>query len=160
MTRTNAAAHDSSQAPPALLYPLVAVASWLVPGLGHLLIGQRARAIVFFTAITLTFWGGVAIGGVRSTVDPDHRRMWFMAQVCAGGQSLVALAWAKRFNLEPDRYSPYRAVWPADDVAVVYTGVAGLLNLLVLLDALSRLDAAEAKSMARRRDGSHGGPPG
>ena len=35
-------------------------------------------------------------------------------------------------------HSPYVAYYPADDIAIVYTGVAGLLNVLVIFDVLSR----------------------
>jgi len=135
----------------------VAVAAWAVPGLGHWILRERTRAIIFFVTIAMTFWGGVAIGGVRSTIDPQTRKFWFMAQVCSGGHALVALAWAGRYELNPDQYSIYRAVWPADDIAVVYTGVAGLLNLLIVLDALGRLEVVPELPNGRRA-GPRGGP--
>jgi hypothetical protein len=39
---------------------------------------------------------------------------------------------------EKGKVSPYLATWPADDIGIVYCGVAGLLNVLVILDAVSR----------------------
>jgi hypothetical protein len=129
--------HAAAKAPN---LPLVGVASWLVPGLGHLLIGDKTRGIIFLIAITVTFWGGVAIGGVRSTIDPQNRKAWFMAQICGGANAIAGLTWSKRIQVDPDQPSDLLAYWPVDDIAVVYTGVAGLLNLLVVFDALGRAD--------------------
>jgi len=121
---------------------LTGLAAWVVPGLGHWLIGQRVRAIIFFVAIGVTFWGGVAVGGVKSSVDPRTNAWWFMAQICTGSHAVAAYTLGRQV----DRMDPvgqwdtsvYRAYWPALDVAQVYTGVAGLLNIVVILDALVR----------------------
>ena len=49
--------------------PLVAVANWLVPGAGYLMIGQTARGLTIgFTIITL-FVLGILIGGIH-VIDP------------------------------------------------------------------------------------------
>jgi hypothetical protein len=40
------------------LAPFVAIAAWLVPGLGHLLLGRWGRALGFFVSV-----GGLAITG-------------------------------------------------------------------------------------------------
>lgn len=131
--------------------PLVGVASWLVPGLGHFIIGDKTRGIIFLVAITVTFWGGVAIGGVRSTIDPQNRKAWFMAQICGGANAFVGLAWSKQIKVDLDQPSNLLAYWPVDDIAVVYTGVAGLLNLLVVFDALGRADGRRLAIQPPRR---------
>src|SRR6478609_5628989 len=52
--------------------PLVGLASWILPGAGYWLIGQRARAVtVGFTIIAL-FLLGLLIGGVRSLEVPGY----------------------------------------------------------------------------------------
>jgi hypothetical protein len=109
-----------------------------LPGLGHWVLGQRARGAIIFVAIGLTFWIGLAIGGVRSTIDPVNNRAWFVAQICCGTHTLGALALARAV---PDRL-PYRIGWPSLDLGVVYTGVAGLLNILVVLDLVARAGGA------------------
>ena len=43
-------------------YPLLAVA-WLVPGLGHWILGRRVRAIVFAAVIVCCFVTGVLLDG-------------------------------------------------------------------------------------------------
>jgi hypothetical protein len=39
--------------------------SWILPGAGHWMLGHRGLAVVFFVAISLPFWVGLAIGGIR-----------------------------------------------------------------------------------------------
>ncbi|HOA74063.1 MAG TPA: hypothetical protein PL151_04855 [Phycisphaerae bacterium] len=122
---------------------IAALATWLVPGAGHLLIGDRVRGIAFLVTITLTFWTGVAIGGVKNTVSPVDRTLWFAGQICAGGHSFAALAWASTIP------SPYGTDTPAasvigygraEEVSVVYTAIAGMLNILIILDVLVRAE--------------------
>jgi len=124
--------------PDPTLAPKVGLLAYLVPGLGHFYLGERTRGIIFCAVITVTFWCGVAIGGVRTTVDTQQRRAWFIAQLCAGANTLAIVGVQKVFE---ERFKSLpKAYWPAEDIAVVYTGVAGLLNLLVILDALVRAE--------------------
>lgn len=159
--------------------------AWILPGLGHWYLGHRVRGIILLAVISLTFWCGVAIGGVKSTVDPNQNRVWFLAQICAGGHTIVATIWSKQLSptihrcplcdalLEgepqpgqacPDCNRPIGspeatertrlAFWPQVDIAIVYTGIAGLLNLLVILDAIAR---AEIEPLVKRHKARAGG---
>lgn len=122
--------------------PLAGLLAWAVPGLGHIFLGHRGRGLVFLVTITATFWSGVAIGGVRGTVDPHERSLWFVAQLCTGGNTGAAYLLNRAVTPSGERHArtapkyvpPY---WVAAEVGVHYTGVAGLLNLLVVLDALA-----------------------
>jgi TM2 domain-containing membrane protein YozV/DNA-directed RNA polymerase subunit RPC12/RpoP len=158
--------------------------AWIVPGLGHLYLGHRARGITILVVITSTFWCGVAIGGVKSTVDLKENRIWFLAQICTGGQAIAATIWSSRlapvvyecptchselagkptvgtvcpscqhrFTAKDDIRQLRLAFWPQVDIAIVYTGIAGLLNLLAILDAIAR---AEIEPLVRRE--MAGGP--
>lgn len=146
------------QARPALAsVPAAALLAWLVPGLGHWFLGQRTRAIVFFVTTTVTFWTGVAVGGVKSTVNPGENGWWFAAQLCMGAQSTVA--WgagahvAKAYPAE--QQVKYTAYYSSDNIAVVYTGITGLLNLLIIIDAIARADVLTSGVEARPPPG-HG----
>ncbi len=139
--------------------PLAMLLAWLVPGLGHWILGERIRAVVFFVVINATFWGGVAIGGVRTTVTSRENGAWIAAQLCAGPQTLAALYLSQKQDrlAQAAGREVVKAPWPSSSIAVVYSGVAGLLNLLVILNALVRAEAAagaEAKSSAQRREAS------
>jgi len=175
-----------TSSPAAYSSSIAGLLAWIVPGLGHVYLGHRVRGVTIMVVITVTFWGGVAIGGVKSTVDPHENRLWFLAQICAGGHTIAAAIWSSR--LEPAVYrcpscqtdlghqpepgdvcakcgkeiSPVelashtrKAFWPQIDIAIVYSGIAGLLNVLVILDAIAR---AELEPLERRaREGvTHG----
>jgi len=139
--------------------PIAGLLAWLAPGLGHLYLGHRVRGLVCLVTITVTFWTGVAIGGVQATVDPHERTLWFMAQLCTGGNALAAYGLHSIVEPKPtpgQRPAATLAHWLSADVGVHYTGVAGLLNLLVILDALGRADAA--RPARGRRDHPPGAP--
>ena len=52
---------------------LVALAGWLLPGLGYWLIGLRTRAIYAGSAILLLFLAGLFIGGIHVIDVPGYR---------------------------------------------------------------------------------------
>ena len=124
--------------------PVAAFLGWLVPGAGHMFIGERARGIIFLTAISITFWGGIAIGGVTNTVNPKDRSLWFLGQVCAGVHPLIAMVWGQHSGAPPKERDGGDPRWYAyghtEDTAVVYTAIAGMLNLLAIFDVLARLE--------------------
>jgi TM2 domain-containing membrane protein YozV len=121
-------------------FPRAAIAgilAWILPGLGHIYLGQKRRGAILLIVIALTFWSGVAVGGVASTVQPTQRQAWFLAQVCAGVHTLGAYVWGRQ---ERRAHPDLLAGFVEEDVAVIYTGVAGLLNILIILDALASAD--------------------
>lgn len=139
------------------------VLSWLLPGAGHYWLGHRGLAIVCFVAITFPYWVGLAFGGVLASVNPRTNRWLFLAEMGVGGYTLGSLVVSQsvertvlasaRLSHVPDALrSPaeyaayleaatragYMSYYPAADVAQIYLATAGLLNLLVILDAVSR----------------------
>jgi zinc transporter ZupT len=130
---------------------LTAIFAWILPGLGHWWIGQRVRAIIFFAVTTITFWGGVAVGGLRSTVSSNENGAWVAAQLCMGPQALGALWLSNQYRSRNDELR-FRAPWPASNISVVYAGVAGMLNLLIIIDALSRSELAARPMTAGERE--------
>lgn len=121
---------------------LTALLAWLVPGLGHIYAGRRRRGTILLITIAATFWAGVAIGGVQSTIQPTVRSAWFIGQMCTGGHALAAWAWGRsRAATHPvSKHPNERAGFLEEDVAVIYTGVAGMLNILIIIDALASMD--------------------
>lgn len=139
--------------PPSLVrMPVAGFLAWLVPGLGHIYLGDRGRGIVCLVTVTATFWTGVAIGGVRSTVDPQGRTLWFVAQLCTAGNTLAGVAFHRAVAIgeAQNTATPATVHWGSADVGVHYTGVAGLLNLLVIFDALARADPSFAGRREKR----------
>lgn len=129
---------------------------WLVPGLGHVFIGDRLRGVICMATIVLTFWSGVAIGGVRGTIDPHERSLWFVAQLCAGTNAGLAYAIRQVGSADAGSERPSApAPWASAEIGVHYTGVAGLLNILVILDAMARAEHKGTEQKIGER-----GPPG
>lgn len=122
--------------------PVAGILSWILPGLGHIYLGHRRRGLVLLVTITATFWTGVAIGSVQGTVDPTERKLWFFAQMGTGGNALSAVALNRitTHEIRAKNQKPVVTNWVAAEVGVHYTGVAGLLNILVIFDAVGRAD--------------------
>lgn len=135
----------------------MALLAWLLPGLGHWWVGDRRRAIIFLVVTTVTFWGGIAVGGVRSAVTSRENGLWIAAQFCMGPQAMLALRCSAELAARPDA-ERFKAPWPASNIGVVYAGVAGLLNLLIILDVLARVEARQAALSARAPPRRKGGP--
>ncbi len=141
--------------------PAVAlVLAWIIPGAGHIYLGRVTRGIVIFVAIAGMFWAGVAFGGVM-TVDRQKERWWFVAQMLTGANGLVG--WQRQqsaysnameqINIEANGQADSDAdihtrielklieqnlvlTAPEDNVARAYSGIAGLMNLMCIFDAL------------------------
>jgi uncharacterized membrane protein YuzA (DUF378 family) len=111
---------------PLLLISIGALA-WLVPGAGHYALNEKRRAGVIFVALTLTFLVGLYVGSV-GVVDPVHARPWYVAQVM--NSPLVMLLGRMGASGE------YRVFGRANEIGQIYTSIAGLLNLLCIVNAV------------------------
>ncbi len=119
-------------------FPLAALLAWLVPGAGHFYLGLRKRALLLFISIELTFFMGLYIGTLR-IVEPAESMFWFLAQIFAGLNTIVARLWATSSYAEVT--TPLIRDW-SYYMAVLYTGIAGLLNLLAIFDTVIRAGRA------------------
>ena len=180
---------------------IVAAVSWLVPGAGYWLIGQRARALTVGISIIVLFVAGLLIGGVRLIEVPgygDHgeelivsqrdsrygdnqalveqvteqklipsdarpvgwvmrvhpldeirNKPWYIGEILAGPLDLIA-SWGSIRASQPGPNSQpflgFRSHGRNNELGVLYTAVAGMLNLLAIIDAASR--AAQAEELA------------
>jgi hypothetical protein len=106
--------------------PLIVLAAWAVPGLGHLLLGRRAKAAWFGLLILGTFGLGLLLGAGASV--SSARYPWHMCgQIGAG---LVALAADALLGSAPQTATIDRL-----ELGLVFTTVAGILNLVAVVDA-------------------------
>ncbi len=104
------------------------ILAWLIPGCGHFYLGRRGKAVIFFIAITGAFVYGMWLGGFHN-VNPYRHDKAFVAQVFSGVPAGVGLVIDRRDTKVVDEGPQIF------DISFVYTCVAGLLNLLVVLDA-------------------------
>lgn len=122
-----------------------AALGWVLPGLGHILIGHVGRGVILAVTIGSLWMGGLLIGGI-TVIDRQHHPAWFIGQMFLA-PSLVVNRYHQHLR---DRY--HRDVGTRADVSpgyepafgkpeeqgTLYTSLAGLLNLLVVIDVLYR----------------------
>lgn len=145
---------DSSQTLELKNPPLAALLAWLVPGLGHLYQGRTGKGILFFVCIMGLFLFGFSQGSWKIVYfrwDKEEWRWNYLAQLGAGAIAFPALAhkpewrqWlpasVRDFELMPSEVELddlHREYGSEMDIAVIYTVIAGLLNILVVYDAFS-----------------------
>ncbi|HXO05786.1 MAG TPA: DUF6677 family protein [Candidatus Sulfotelmatobacter sp.] len=111
-----------------VLAPFITVAAWIVPGLGHLLLGRWGRALIFLLTV-----GGLAITGylLRGNVFPPHAgepfgTLGFLADAGSG-----IFYFLSRF-FESAGPNVSRA---AGDYGTRFIAAAGIVNLLSAFDA-------------------------
>ena len=143
---------------------LAAFLAWLIPGLGHLYQGRRAKAALFFVCIFGLFVYGLYLSGSREmgwgrAVYFAGQDNWYYAgQIGVGLAAMPALVQASRVSgdkpvffggfMAPPRPTPagvngdqptkskiMKELAPYYDLGVVYTMIAGLLNVLAIYDA-------------------------
>jgi len=99
--------------------------TWLLPGLGHYLYGRRAKAVFYFVLISLAFVMGLWLGEWRD-VSVERFSLYLIAQLWNGGATLLSLLLTRDLRITHD--ITYL------DVGLLYTAVAGLLNVVILVD--------------------------
>jgi uncharacterized protein DUF6677 len=101
---------------------------WLVPGLGHILIGRWIRGIIFAACVLLMFALGLGMHGKLYDLEFDEplHVFAFIANIGAG----IPYWLAEHFNLGIGTMN-----WPSYDYGTTYLWVCGLLNYLIVLDA-------------------------
>ena len=104
---------------------------WLVPGGGHVLLGKWTQAIVFFLVITITYFGGMYLADFTN-VSLERHGYYYIAQILNGGETLLASLLTK--DLQPTRV-PQHLGTPTLEVGMLYTAVASLLNVIVVMNA-------------------------
>ncbi|MCJ7544251.1 MAG: hypothetical protein MUP47_06755 [Phycisphaerae bacterium] len=152
----------SRKTPPDVpLAALAMILAWIVPGAGHVYIGRPVRGIILCVTLAATFWAGVAMGGVM-TVDPVNERWWFIGDLLTGVHGLAAWqlqqhTWRgladgdvlrRQAILSHDSLHAAAVMdqklqerglaltAPTDTVARAYSGIAGLLNLMCIIDVM------------------------
>jgi hypothetical protein len=129
-------AEEKRRAPIGLL-----IVGWLIPGLGHWILGKRKRAVVFAVVIFCAFVTGVLLDGEVGTPKPQSPFSWLAAFACLGNGilSIARLVWLNGvlgllanlpYGLQGGG-SPSAAGFAYGNT-FLYT--AGLMNLLAVLD--------------------------
>ena len=120
-----------------------AIAAWVVPGLGHILIGEKKRGLMLLITILSLWLGGLLIGGI-GTFDRSAHPAWSLGQAMLGPSIVANYVQESMKNSSPNATIPgeENAYQPpyghVESQAVLYTALAGLLNLLCIIDVIYR----------------------
>jgi len=109
-----------------LLVLSVALTGWLIPGGGYFLIKQYKRSLIILVTIGFTFAVGLYVGSI-GVIDPSGQRLWFYAQILVS-PGVVAISKITSTGLYPVHGR-------AGEMGQIYTGIAGLLNLLCVVNS-------------------------
>ncbi len=137
--------------------PIAGVLALILPGAGHLIQRKYKRAACIALGILGLYFGGLLIGGI-SVVDRQsprsETRISFIAQALVGPIAFATNAihqsqFKTTVNRTDDRGRPLPPViappgknrmdlslGKVNEIGVLYTVIAGMLNFIVFLDAL------------------------
>jgi hypothetical protein len=107
---------------------LVCVAAWAIPGAGHLWLGRRQKAAVFFFALVTMFVTGLVLKGRLFPFDLSEPLVALAAFANAG----MGLPWILALMMEAGKGVVTAVSYEYGNCFLI---VAGLLNFLVILDA-------------------------
>lgn len=124
--------------PPAVLpgwrYVLTVVLSWLVPGLGHFLLGYRARGVIIAATLIGAFWYGETILAENMAVSREVHEVFFCLQAGNGLSAFIADALFGEPELkESEQTSEIMELPEHLSLGILFSSVSGLLNAIVLL---------------------------
>jgi len=107
---------------------LLCLASWAIPGAGHLWLGRRSKGLVFLVALPLMFAIGIALHGRLFPFDLSEWLVCLAAVADLGIGVPYFISGALGYGAGEVRAVTY-------EYGNAFLIVAGLLNLLVVIDA-------------------------
>ena len=107
---------------------LLCLASWAIPGAGHLWLGRRSKGLIFLVALPLMFAIGVAIRGRLFPFELSDPLVGLAALANLGIGATYFITGALHYGGGDVRAVTY-------EYGNAFLIVAGLLNMLVVIDA-------------------------
>jgi len=106
-----------------------ALLAWIVPGLGHFYLGKRRTAILFAAIVTACFVLGLSFEGRLYTIE-QGQPLTILATFAVYGAGILNLA-ARMLSSNIGG----TVLAPTYEYGCAYLLTAGLMNLLLMLDA-------------------------
>lgn len=107
---------------------LLCLTAWAIPGAGHVWLGRQSKGFAFMAAIPLMFAVGLAVHGSLFPFDFSDPFIWLPALAHVGVGIPYFIASVLGFGAGDVRAIGY-------EYGNAFLVVAGLLNLLVVIDA-------------------------
>lgn len=127
--------------------PVAGLLACLFPGLGHWYLDSFRRGGLICLGVMGLFLAGMLIGGI-DVVDRRQDKWWFVLQAGVGPSAFAVDWWHDRHRAPPgytgDAATPGGApsgplvvtsLGHVNEIGSLYTGMAGLLNLIAVIDA-------------------------
>lgn len=106
---------------------LVGLAGWVIPGGGHFVLGQKAKAAVIFIGVGFAFVMGLYIGSI-GVINPAEERLWYIPQLMVSPVvKLLGIMTVKNGIVSYGK---------PNEIGQIYTSMAGMLNLLCIVNAV------------------------
>ncbi len=135
---------ENSQEKHVLFVVAVGLVAWLMPGAGYYLLNDVKRCMLVGVTIVLTFSLGLYIGSI-GVIDKTHHKPWYVAQVMNSpvvilmGNHVANTAHQSdvdRIDNKNDPAQAYTVYARQAEIGQIYTSIAGLLNLLCIVNAV------------------------
>jgi hypothetical protein len=111
---------------------LAVLLAWLVPGLGHFYVGRIWKGAVFLVALVSCFFLGIGMHSVLFFPRATAAHSLFIATLGSLAQCMIGLPY---FVVLSTCSWAGEIAHPLSEVGMVFALSAGLLNLLVMVDA-------------------------
>lgn len=119
------ASSAKSKIPNPVLMVSAAILAWWIPGAGHWLIGEKKRAIIIFVSLVLAFATGIFVGSIGVI---EFKSPWFYAQILFSPITAYLGHLGEVLHID--------SVGRAREIGEIYTGIAGMMNLLCIVNAV------------------------
>lgn len=105
---------------------ITAIAAWIVPGAGHLIVKRPVNAAIIFIGISAAFVMGLWIGSV-AVINPVLEYLWYIPQIMVSPfvKIIGNITVAKQLDV----------FGRPNEIGQIYTSMAGMLNLLCIVQA-------------------------
>lgn len=107
---------------------------WLWPGAGHIAQGRKKRGVLVMFGVLFLFFTGILIGGV-DVVDREEDHLWFLAQALNGPVAFGA-DYVNQGRKQSVPAVQRQSLAHVNEIGTLFVALAGLMNLVVILDAL------------------------
>ena len=102
------------------------VATWIVPGAGHWMLGRRGKAVLYAGLLTAMFVIGLVLAEFRAVRSDDDFFLYLFGEGLYAGLAFPVLWLTKGLELIAEH--------PRLEVGRLFCTVAGIMNVCVMVD--------------------------
>lgn len=118
---------NPAQRRPSLPLPVLMALAWLVPGLGHVVLGRRLRGLIFSVVVGVAFVVGLVLDGELMVPRSGEPLSYLAAIASLGNGALFFLV--RAFGLGQGLVTA-----ASYEYGTTFLLTAGMMNLLLVLD--------------------------